>query len=736
VGKQNRQNSKNQKDREPSLASGKAKGPAKLPAWKTILFSAFSTVLFFILLEVVLMLVGVQPRLHQKDPFVGFVSSIPLFVEKTDEAGGAVMVTGANKRGFFNVQNFPRKKQPGTYRIFCLGGSTTYGRPYADTTSFCGWLRELLPIADPLRRWEVINAGGISYASYRVARLMEELVEYEPDLLVLYSGHNEFLEERTYGGLRDLPGSVKSMVGLLSHTRTWTALGSLIGRFRSSPEKNSDRRNLLASEVQARLDHSAGLELYERDDELQKKIIAHYRFSLRRIIDLARTAGADIILVTPASNMKDFSPFKSQHTDGLDQGKRSRSEKLLATARERMRQTDWNEALSALDQALAFNPRFAELHYNRGKVLLALGRYHDAKTALMRARDEDVCPLRALSSMQETVAEVARETSTPLVDFVNLVEQWGRSEGGHGIAGEEHFLDHVHPSIDAHRMLAVELIERMVKRGILQPSTRWSESAIAEVAARVENNLDPKIHARALANLSLTLDWAGKKEESRRLALQAFESGAEDATTLMMVGRHFAMEGKTDKGLAFFRRAMRVNPNNPVIHSQLGLLLAGRQELEAAAAHFFLATLLWEDNETYHQQLGYIMAQRGRHKEALASYLQARRLSPENPQINAKIASVRALIGVELNNIALPKISVTRYESGYPRTIAQTQPDASGHQVPDGIWTEWYDGGKLRRFVDYEGGVPNGVSVTWDESGRPVERMVYRHGTPTNSTKR
>ena len=56
------------------------------------------------------------------------------------------------------------KKESGVTRIICLGGSTTYGRPYNDKTSFCGWLREFLPAVDPSRQWEVINAGGISYA--------------------------------------------------------------------------------------------------------------------------------------------------------------------------------------------------------------------------------------------------------------------------------------------------------------------------------------------------------------------------------------------------------------------------------------------------------------------------------------------------------------------------------------------------------------------------------------------
>ncbi len=83
------------------------------------------------------------------------------------------------------------------FRIVCLGGSATYGRPFFDHTSFAGWLRAFLPKADPSRKWEVINAGAISYASYRVKGLMAELARFEPDLFIVYMGHNEFLERRT-----------------------------------------------------------------------------------------------------------------------------------------------------------------------------------------------------------------------------------------------------------------------------------------------------------------------------------------------------------------------------------------------------------------------------------------------------------------------------------------------------------------------------------------------------------
>ncbi len=63
------------------------------------------------------------------------------------------------------MQRFGATKEPEARRLFCIGGSTTYGRPFDDATSFCGWLRGFLERVDPEREWEVVNAGGISYAS-------------------------------------------------------------------------------------------------------------------------------------------------------------------------------------------------------------------------------------------------------------------------------------------------------------------------------------------------------------------------------------------------------------------------------------------------------------------------------------------------------------------------------------------------------------------------------------------
>ncbi|MHC4338055.1 MAG: hypothetical protein ACYSTG_08965 [Planctomycetota bacterium] len=596
-------------------------------------------------------------------------------------------------------------------------------------------MRELLPSTDPRRRWEVINAGGVSYASYRVAHLMNELALYEPDLFIIYSGHNEFIDERSYGALRDTPGAIKSTAALLARTRTWAAMSLLMKRMNVLSSSKPDRRVRLTGEVDTLLENF-GPSIYKREDNLRNKILMHYRVSLKRMVDIAKSVNADVIFVTPASNLKDFSPFKSQHTDGLSDSDRLRVENLLADALGRIRKSRWSEALKILDEALVIDPRFAELHYRRGKVLFALGQQEKAKAAFRRARDEDVCPLRALSPMQETLAEVSRGTGTPLVDFVDLVEQRLSAEKGHRVPGEEYFLDHVHPTTEGNRMLAIRLVEAMIELGILQPVDTWGEQAIAAVSSQIEARLDPQLRTLSLANLAKVLAWAGKIEDASRLASQVLASGVEDPTIIMdaasILATHYALQGDTAQEQKYFRMALNANPKNPDLHFKIGLRSIDRQspELEVAAAHIFFASVFWskEHRDMLHQHLGRIMAQRRRHAAAFSDLLEARRLNPQNKETESLLARLRELLGPEARNIALPKIALKRYPSGALHRIVQMKPNATGHYIPNGIWTEWYEGGELKRFVDYASGVPHGLGMTRDPNGQVISQVVYQHG--------
>jgi len=714
--------------------------PRRTPLWQALLLPLAAILIFFLLLEGGLALFGVKPALKEEDPFVGFASNVPLFVPAPGSQGEQLLTTADNKLEFFNKQTFPAKKAPGTFRIFSLGGSTTYGRPYNDTTSFSGWLRELLPEADPSKNWEVINAGGISYASYRAAHLMEELINYQPDLFIIYTGHNEFLEERTYHKLKQMPAVVRSTVGLLAHTRTWAGVKKVLRGIGAYPEEKKANKDQLSVEVNAILDRSAGPDRYNRDDQLRNNILQHYRISLERMVELARSVGAKVVFVTPASNLKDCTPFKSQHSDGLDAAAQQRSEKLLEAAKEALGREDWQAALSSLDTALAFDPRDAELLYRRGQALFALGRYDEAETALRQTRDEDVCPLRALTPMRRIVTEVASKHDVPLVDFVAILQQRMQNEHGYPIPGKEYFLDHVHPTIEGNKVLSLALIRAMIDRGLVKPDADWGDEAIDRVTVQIEGGVDNQTHGQALANLGRVLLWAGKTEDAARLATQALDIGGEyqqvavDASSILTSVAQ--REGNPQRALELMYTTLEMAPGAVELHLKLGkaLMAAPFFQPELAASHLLLVCQQLPSWDSPKEFFGRAMAKRGRLDLAYAGLSEALRLNPKNTSARQTLAKVQQLLGGQVLNPDMPRVVLDTFPSLAPRKLLQMRLGAEGRAVPDGIEVEFFENGRIKRFQDYQQGRKDGLEIVWDDQGQLLSRMIYDRGTPQQNT--
>jgi len=603
--------------------------------WKKLVFSVVAAGIFFVLLELLLVAIGVTPVLCDEDPYVGFASSIPLFVENSEGDGEVYMATAENRLNLFSEQRFLKKKPLGAYRVFCMGGSTTYGRPYNHAASFAAWLEAFLTAADDSRDWEVINAGGISYASYRVAMLMEELIQYEPDLFIVYSGHNEFLERRTYQTMLDTPPTVRNFHSRLLGTRTFSLIQHMIRQANRTPNVGVEGRDLLPAEVDAILDHTVGPESYTRDDELKQRVLHHYRYSLERMLAIARSSGAGAILLTPASNTRDFPPFKSEHRADLDPVDRDLWLAHLHVAGEAFEEERFEEALSALDQAAEIDDRHARLHFLRGRGLLRLDRYEEAKEAFTRARDEDVCPLRALTPMRKTVLEIADLHDVPVIDYAGMMEQRAQ----YGIPGDELFLDHVHPTIDGHRLLALAIFDELQSIGIVTPGTSWGEETVDEVTARVKSGLDHRAHANAMRNLAKVLRWAGKFEQSAKLALRAIEGLPGDAEAHYLAADAWWREGRLDAAVAEYEQTLSIDPNDLAALLQLGSLLLEQGRPEPAVNYLQRAVHLAPDKADAHFLLANAMFMLEAFDRAQAEY-------EESLCLNSELADAHKNLGL------------------------------------------------------------------------------------------
>jgi len=607
------------------------------------------------LAEGMLALLGVIP-LAAEDPFVGFEGSSELFVPAAGLPGTYTL--NPAKERYFNEQSFAVPKAPGTFRLVAFGGSTTYGRPYLARTAFPEWMARLLERAVPGTGVEAVNAGGISYASYRVIRLVRELARFEPDLYVVYAGHNEFLETRTFAAILEESPRRRALRALLHRSRIYSLLSRRLRRVVGTGPGRAGERTVLGEEVDARLEEIGGPQLYHRDEVFRRGVILHYRRSLREIARFARARGIPLVLCTLPVNLSGVSPFKSEHREGLDaaalaawEADFARGERLLADGQPL-------PALEALRLAERIDDRYALLHYRIGQACEAAGRFEEAYGAYDRAREEDVVPLRALGVFNEAIREIAAEEGVALAD----VERVFRALSPHGIPGPSLFVDHVHPTIEGQQLIAFVALDAAARAGMLPlPAERWLRQApgarayLRSEAARVP----PRYRAMGVWGVGRLYYWAGKYPEAYAALSSAWEQIRDKPEIPAELGQIELTRGRPREALGYFRAALALDPEGTT--SALGEADAKLMLGEADAALGILSGRSWPAKvlPAVEYTRGRALLESGRPAEALVALRRAVELAPE-------VASLRQALADALRRAGLVE-EAEREEGEYRR---------------------------------------------------------------------
>lgn len=108
----------------------------------------------------------------------------------------------------FRGKNWPPAKRTGDHkRILILGSSAVFGFRVKDDKAFPIVLEGKLKEKYPGASFEILNAGVLGYLSHQdLALFSTELIKFNPDLVVIYNGWNDF----HFGGLIGAEESVKS----------------------------------------------------------------------------------------------------------------------------------------------------------------------------------------------------------------------------------------------------------------------------------------------------------------------------------------------------------------------------------------------------------------------------------------------------------------------------------------------------------------------------------------------
>lgn len=134
---------------------------------------------------------GVRDAMLVRDDAAG------LWVPKPGyEVKGANIHIKINSLGF-RGDEFSRAKPPGTFRIVCLGASTTFSAEASSNDAI--WthrLQEKLQKEYPGRRIEVINAAVGGYvADDNLRNLRHRVLPLDPDLVIYYEANNEIVRD-------------------------------------------------------------------------------------------------------------------------------------------------------------------------------------------------------------------------------------------------------------------------------------------------------------------------------------------------------------------------------------------------------------------------------------------------------------------------------------------------------------------------------------------------------------
>ncbi len=266
----------------------------------------------------------------------GFEPGSRVFVPAKDAPGQ--MITEPAKEISFVKQQFQMPKPEKCFRIFVVGGSSV---------NYARWQFEDLRTSLAAQFFgkhvfEIIDVGGCAYGSHRLAVVVAELLNYQPDLIVYYEANNEFEEVEQLKLAR--PATVRLQRLLYSSAFCRFLRDRVASEWISRLRRERERRAILATAPNLPARQSASSHDYSMD-EIDDRMQA-FRNNLSSIITACRARGVPLLLGTVPSNLwkprLDQDPEEAARITAMfEQG---RYEEGLAHVREVLRKSTRHQA--------------------------------------------------------------------------------------------------------------------------------------------------------------------------------------------------------------------------------------------------------------------------------------------------------------------------------------------------------------------------------------------------------
>lgn len=332
-------------------------------------------------------------------------------------------------------------KGPNSLRVLCLGESAMFGVPYGMAATIPALVRKQLRHLYPDLEIEVVNLGASAINTNVIREMIPQYLSLEPDLVLVYTGHNEFYGPEGVGASwveRQFPGITPwkyraRRLPIVLALRRWIA-------GLTSDQKDGERN--LMRQV------SGGAEVALNSPEAER-IFQQFQENLHDIVHSFRLCGIPLILGDISSNMMfpPFAPRPSASPNALQ----------LAIASNRFAVSE-----SLIVRGLARDSVDAYYLYWRGRLSLATGDSSNAVRFLERARDNDLLKFRAPARINQIIRQIGEEESVPVLPIDSVL----RARSPYGITDTTFFCEHLHPTFSGYDLIARIFVQAIIDQRI------------------------------------------------------------------------------------------------------------------------------------------------------------------------------------------------------------------------------------------------------------------------------
>ena len=584
---------------------------------------------------------------------VGYGDDYPLFIP-VDGYSDYLYPSRDVARRYFSRQasipsipfdSFKREKDDATVRVFIQGGSSAAGYPFYFGGSFSDMLEQRLLQSYPGTKVEVVGTAMAAVNSYTLLDLADEIIEQQPDAVLIYAGHNEY-----YGALgaasAESIGRWRPTVLLylrMKDLRTVQAMRGLIssmsGLFGGREAGQAPGTTMMARMV--------GEKSVPYASETFEAGIDQFRANLQDLLAIYREAGVPVFVGTVVSNVRDHQPFISGLSADTDPHTwRSEFEAAAGLAKS----GDTTSAIRQFDELIAKDDLSGDAHFARAKLSEAVGDLQSARGHYYSAKDRDELRFRAPEAINEIIRDVAGKQGATVVDVQTAFEAVSRS----GVTGDDLMTEHLHPNASGFFEIADAFYNALVESGLFEGSPRPITREVAR-SQLLFTELDSLIGTYRVSLLKGSWPFVPlgapqvpielePKTLPESLAVQVLNSETSRLAALDRLRAHYLMRRDAPNALKASLASIQRYPFLAKPYLGAAGILVAQGALDQAMVYYTAANDRTETAEA-HRMIGSILLRQQKRPESIRHLERSLRLEPDNPQALYNLSGAYAMEG-------------------------------------------------------------------------------------------